>query len=100
MHNVGLLAPDDFDGWRKASRLLAATDVPADQILWSVASEAHDLFGRSEQNMPATSARPFPVPRDFLAIARMAVCHSDPERFSLLYALLRRLIANPAVFKG
>jgi DNA polymerase len=35
------------------------------------------------------------VPRGFVDLARSAICHSDPERFALLYALLLRIRAHP-----
>jgi DNA polymerase len=36
----------------------------------------------------------FSVPKPFLDLARAAICHSDPQRFALLYALLWKLKAN------
>ena len=35
------------------------------------------------------------VPRKFLELGRLAICHSDPARFALLYRLLTRLAAEP-----
>jgi DNA polymerase len=34
------------------------------------------------------------VPRSFIDLAKDAICHSDPERFALLYALLLRVRAD------
>ena len=34
------------------------------------------------------------MPRAFVELARDVVCHADPERFALLYAMLLRLKAN------
>ncbi len=87
-HRVILSAPDDFDGWRDAARDLAEAGVPADAVLWQVDGAARDLFGvDSASPSPAAS---FAVPRAFIALAKDAVCHSDPERFALLYTLLLR----------
>ncbi len=93
-HRVVLAGPDDFDGWREAARGLAEAGVPATAIVWDVAGAEPDLFGA-----PAEAAQPpiggsFAVPRDFLALAKAAICHRDPERFPLLYALLLKLRSN------
>ena len=88
LHRVTLAAPDDFEGWRDAARNLAEAGVPADGVVWQVEGDAHDLFG---SDAPPTVAASFPVPRAFVELAREIVCHSEPERFALLYALLLRL---------
>ena len=93
MYAVALAAPDDFDGWRAAARALASHGIPADQLTWHIAGEASaDLYAATP---PPAGGTPFPVPRAFLTLAETAVCHSDPERFALLYALLLRIRANP-----
>jgi probable DNA metabolism protein len=93
MRVIALAAQDDFDGWRKAARALAAAGVPAREVSWQV-GEGGDLFGEASPP-PALDARPFPVPRAFLALAESAILHADPERFALLYALLLRLKEKP-----
>jgi DNA polymerase len=90
-HRVTLSAPDDFDGWRDAARDLAEAGVPASAVVWQVEGADADLFGTDTAQPPAPS---FPVPRPFVELARTVVCHSDPERFALLYAMLLRLKAN------
>src|SRR5690349_13467298 len=90
-HRVTLSAPDDFEGWRDAARDLAEAGVPASAVVWQVEGGDADLFG-SEAQQPAAAS--FPVPRGFVALAGDVVCHSDPERFALLYALLLRLKGN------
>jgi DNA polymerase len=93
MYAAALAAPDDFDGWRAAARALASRGIPAEQVTWSVTGEAgRDLYGAAS---PPSGAAPFPVPRAFLDLAEAAICHSDPQRFALLYALLLRIRANP-----
>ncbi|MEP7316592.1 MAG: UdgX family uracil-DNA binding protein [Sphingomicrobium sp.] len=93
-HRVSLSAPDDFDGWRDAARGLAEARVPPSAVVWEVDGEHADLFGRSAASaLPQTGAS-FPVPRDFVSLAKVAICHSDPERFALLYAVLLKLRAN------
>jgi DNA polymerase len=92
MRVVRLSAEDDFEGWRDAARALASAAVAAEEVSWQVGA-APDLFGTDAA--PLGPAAPFPVPRAFVDLAGSAVCHSDPERFALLYALLLRLRANP-----
>src|SRR3954454_13676172 len=90
-HCVTLSAPDDFEGWRDAARDLAEAGVPASAVVWQVDGGEQDLFG-SDAAQPAAPS--FPVPRPFVELAKTVVCHSDPERFALLYAMLLRLKAN------
>jgi DNA polymerase len=90
-HRVTLSASDDFDGWRDAARDLVEAGVPASAVVWQVEGDAPDLFG-SDVRQPAAAS--FPVPRAFVDLARNVVCHSDPERFALLYAMLLRLKAS------
>jgi DNA polymerase len=87
-HRVRLCAPDDFDGWREAARDLAEAGVPASAVVWQVAGGEPDLFGTDVNPSPAAS---FPVPRAFVDLARDVVCHSNPARFAMLYAMVLRL---------
>jgi len=90
-HRVTLAAPDDFEGWRDAARDLAEAGVPAGAVVWQVEGGDADLFG-TEAVQP-TAAR-FPVPRAFVELAQAVICHSDPQRFGLLYTMLLRLKSN------
>ena len=92
MRVVTLEHEEDFDGWRDAARSLALARVPPADVAWSVGG-AQDLFG--DEAVLGSDGPPFSVPRPFVELARAAICHSDPERFSLLYALLLRLRAQP-----
>ena len=93
-HRVTLAAEDDFDGWRDAARGLAEAGVPATAIAWQVAGAAADLFGGPDSSNPPADGPSFAVPRGFVDLAKAAICHRDPERFALLYALLLKLRAN------
>lgn len=95
-HRVTLSAVDDYDGWRDAARDLAEAGVPPNEVVWQVAGRERELFGLDVQRPVAPS---FPVPRKFVELAKNVVCHSDPERFSLLYALLARTRANRHALK-
>jgi DNA polymerase len=86
---VQLSAEDDLDGWREAARALALAEVPPDRIAWQV-GPSQSLFGQAAP-LPAPTRPAFSVPKPFLDLAGAVICHSDPERFALLYALLTRL---------
>jgi len=93
MHRVTVAAEDDFEGWRDAARGLAEAGVPPEGIGWQV--EGHgDLFAAQPDSVPPPPGPSFVVPRGFVELARAAICHSDPERFALLYQLLLKLRDN------
>ncbi|MFO1056723.1 MAG: UdgX family uracil-DNA binding protein [Dongiaceae bacterium] len=94
MHRVVLESPADLAGWRREARRLAAAGVPPEAVEWTVAGEPAGL--PLEAATAPGAAEPAPaaaltVPRAFLELAGMAVLHSDPRRFALLYRLLWRL---------
>ncbi|MFC7498906.1 UdgX family uracil-DNA binding protein [Enterovirga sp. GCM10030262] len=94
MRTVCLSHEEDFEGWRDAARSLALARVPASDVTWQVGTGAHDLFA-DEAVRDAFDSPTFSVPRPFVELAGSVICHSNPERFSLLYAMLLRLHANP-----
>ncbi len=89
---ITLESPDDFDDWRDAARKLVAAGVSPMSVVWTVVGGDADLFGGAAP--AAAAAASFSVPRQFVDLAKAAICHSDPERFALLYALLWRLRSN------
>ena len=90
-HRVTLRAADDFEGWRDAARGLAEAGVPASAVVWQVEGGEAELFGSDIEQSAAPS---FPVPRAFVELAQDVVCHSERERFALLYAMLLRIKAS------
>ena len=94
MRAVRLAHEEDFDGWREAARAMAAAGVAPDQVNWKIGDEPGDLFG-GDALPPAPKPQAFPVPRRFVDLSRQAICHSDRERFALLYTLLLRLRTEP-----
>jgi probable DNA metabolism protein len=98
VRRVRLAAEDDFDGWRDAARGLATEGVPSQDVVWQVGEEAGDLFGGGAPPL-AAPAHSFPVPRAFVTLAESAICHRDPERFALLYALLLRVREQPGAME-
>jgi len=89
---ITLPAEDDFEAWRDAARGLAEAGVPGHAVVWQVEGGDADLFGGN--GSPPPPGPGFAVPRGFVALAKSAICHSEPERFALLYALLLKLKGN------
>lgn len=92
-HRVLLAAEDDFEGWRDAARGLAEANVPPAAIVWQVSGGEADLFA-GPSSAPPPPGPSFAVPRAFVDLTKAAICHSDRERFALLYALLLKLRSN------
>lgn len=97
MIEVRLQGEADFAGWRDEARRLLVSGQPPEAVLWRADAAAPDLFaaapkGAALDNGPASpAASPLHVPRRFIETARQAICHRDPERFALLYAILWRI---------
>lgn len=93
LRTVHLAGQDDFDGWRRAARALVLDGAVPEGVLWQIEGEG-DLFGASPTALTIAESA-FSVPRPFVDLARIVICHRDPERFSLLFALLCRLRDEP-----
>jgi DNA polymerase len=91
MIRVTLSEPDAFDEFRDAARRLIAAGVPPGQAVWQVGGRS-DLFGDAE--LPAHNTPRLSVSAGYVELAQDVICHRDPERFALLYALLWRLTHN------
>jgi uracil-DNA glycosylase len=97
MRSIQLAHEEDFEGWRDAARALAAAAIPASDVAWQVGDGPRDLFAApAAEAMPANlPATPFSVPRAFIELARLVICHYDAERFALLYDFVLRLRTRP-----
>ena len=91
MHTVVLPAEDDFEAWRDHARALIHATVPPADVLWQVGA-TRDLFAAPPAKLH--DAPPLAVPRAFVDLAQIVICHTDPERFARLYAMLWRLQAD------
>ena len=91
MITARLAAEDDFDGWRDQCRgLLRLGAKPAD-IVWQIGDRKTDLFANPDTAIQASNIG---VPKGFAELSRAVICHSDTERFGLLYQLLIDLKAR------
>ena len=68
---------------------------------WVEPGGSGSLFSHGDRRLPVPSADAAPVraSKAFVQLAKGAICHSDPERFALLYRLLWRLQANPRLLE-
>ena len=83
-----LLEPGaDLAGFREAVRTLIAAKAPPEIVSWE-GGEAPGLFGMA----PEPDAPPVALPRAVNGLIELVVCHSDPERYALLYALVWRVL--------
>ncbi|WP_112874058.1 UdgX family uracil-DNA binding protein [Paracoccus endophyticus] len=95
MQVVVLPATGWREAWRDAARRLAGAGVPPGEVAWQTGA---GLFASD----PLPPAGAVTVPRAFVDLADTVLCHRDPERFALLYAVLwrlrgdRGLLENPA----
>ncbi|RED13751.1 UdgX family uracil-DNA binding protein [Pontivivens insulae] len=88
MIRVSLGSEVDFAGWREAARALASNAIAPSDVNWQIGEGG--LFDTLSDPLPPPRGE-IRVPRGFVNLARNAVCHRDPQRFSRLYALLFRL---------
>ncbi|MBA2589306.1 MAG: UdgX family uracil-DNA binding protein [Alphaproteobacteria bacterium] len=84
MKRVAIQPGADLDGFRAALRRLIAADVPPQDVVWDAAPS---LF----EETASAAAPPVALPRRVADIIRLVVCHSDPERYALLYQLVWRI---------
>ncbi len=95
MIGVNLASQADFAGWRDAARSLLAKDVGPEEAVWTVGGS--DLFAGFAEALPSVGSPEFRVAARFVELAKFAICHSDGERFALLYRLLFRSRREPGL---
>ncbi|MFW2541808.1 UdgX family uracil-DNA binding protein [Primorskyibacter sp. 2E107] len=100
MYRVDLPDLGFFEVWRDAARRLLSHGVPPEQVTWHRGGDG-DLFGGKP--VPGqTGIHHVTSSKDFPALAKSVLCHSDPGGPALLYEALHRhqkqrsLLSNPA----
>jgi probable DNA metabolism protein len=84
----------DLQGFRQALRMLIWSNIPHTQNSWTTSPEP-DLFGGGQLPSAYGSAgKPIILPRPVGDLIRLVVCHNDPQKYALLYELVRRM-KNP-----
>lgn len=98
---VTLCGDTDAEGFRQAARALVSLGIAPDRVRFAVKQSGEaDLFdpdtaGRLDATQ--AGAPPLRVPAFFGELADDVVLHADPQRFSLLYALVWRLQHEPGL---
>lgn len=90
MRTIHLQSLNVFDEWRGVARQLLLEGVQPEDVVWLEPGKVGDLFGGVAEPM-VTERKVGTVPQRFIDWAEAGICHSDPERFGLLYRLLWRL---------
>jgi probable DNA metabolism protein len=84
--------PPHFTGWQIAARRALQAQWPPQEILWQELSSDQPLLEIAPetvaQEVAVNRAR---VPKDFIEMAKRVTCHSDKNRWGLLYRILWRL---------
>jgi probable DNA metabolism protein len=96
-----LAGPTDLAGFRTEARQLLAHQVPPAEVQWQLDPEAarYSDLQTPQASRPRNVARAATaiVPASFTRLCEFVVLHRDPERFSLLYRLLWRLVHEPGL---
>jgi probable DNA metabolism protein len=97
--NVKLAGHTDLAGFRSEARQLLAHQVPPDEVHWLLELQGDQYIDAQspQASRPRNVARAATaiVPASFTRLCEFVVLHRDPERFSLLYRLLWRLVHEP-----
>lgn len=98
---VTLAGQTDLAGFRSEARQLLAHQVPPDEVHWQLQPPADPFVDPQspQSSRPKNVARAATaiVPASFTRLCEFVVLHRDPERFSLLYRLLWRLVHEPGL---
>ncbi|MBA3962710.1 MAG: UdgX family uracil-DNA binding protein [Chthoniobacterales bacterium] len=83
-----------FARWQVAARRALQSEISPEQIAWEEIGQdapALSLFEEAESPNESQPAPKFPVPKRFLALAKLVALHREASRWPLLYRLLWRL---------
>lgn len=87
LHRITLKPGADLDGFRRAVRWLVHEELAPQHVVWTI-SDAPGLFGDED----VQNASPVSLPKGVARLIMDGVCHSDPERYALLYQLVWRVL--------
>jgi uracil-DNA glycosylase len=86
LHRITLKTGADLQYFRRAVRWLIAEELAPQHVVFAV-DDAPGLFGQEATgDAPAVS-----IPKGVARLVEHVVCHSDPERYALLYQLVWRV---------
>jgi uracil-DNA glycosylase len=81
----------DLAGFRRVVRSLAAQQIAPERVAF-VAGTEKDLLSDGGLADVSDNAPPLLLPRAVGALVESVVCHREPQRYALLYALIWRLL--------
>jgi uracil-DNA glycosylase len=87
LHRITLKVGADLLGFRKAVRWLIAEELAPQHVVFAI-DDAPGLFG----DEAVTDAPPVSIPKGVSRLIEQVVCHTDPERYALLYGLVWRVL--------
>ena len=84
----------DVGGFRTSIAELLAHQVHPAAIEWSALPPRTGPFTGAAQTGKVTSAAAAVIPRSFLRLVDLALLHSEPRRFDVLYRLVWRMAVS------
>lgn len=99
MHLITLETYADFTEWREKARPLIAARIHPEQVHFIPPDRDKPLLDFGSPGLPDRRQTVI-ASRDFLDRAERVACHSDPERYDRLYALLWRLQSQPSLMRN
>lgn len=90
-----LLHDGDVSAFRTSALHLLGSQVQPADVAWSASAPLVGLAADARPAGHVTRLAAAMVPRSFLRISDLALLHSDPQRFDLLYRLLWRVVHEP-----
>lgn len=89
MHTVRI--ERNFESWRENARELLIRRIPPNQIFWDDGTSGPTLFSQTGPLPEQSETGGIRLPRKFVELARWVACHSEPQRWGLLYRLAWRI---------
>ncbi len=93
MRTIVINTTPGFNEWRDVARKLISNKIPPSQIIWKTPSQKHNGLFDDEAALGLIVASDFKlsVSKDFLTMAEAICCHSNKDKFDLLYKILWRI---------
>ena len=96
MQTIRLASETDWEGFTRACRALVARGAAPEQVDWVVGDAiAASLFaGADARDAASLDGAALQLPSGLVEAARLAICHADPARFTLLHRMVARAAAD------
>lgn len=93
MHHITIQTIPGFEEWRNAARQCLQKNIPPDQIIWTEnGAEQVNLLLQENIEIFSDNKTQLKIPKAFIEMAEQVVCHSNPDKYALLYRILWRII--------